>query len=378
MKRRSYPFIIFIFFILFHSSYLFAEKKLFCQEVFLDPISVIKNHIQQRVQELGGEKNFAERYTSIQGLLTLARELSEVTNDLDPIFQAFLDSNILEENTFTGLEWPPSFNRSFIGSRKMFEALINGFFNREGGFRKKDNRILFFFSEGESFPVSGEEGFDRFVKRVFSGDEDRAFFAVISVLNSDQIQEIEWKGVFHLRDGKLIKRTKNQSKKIGDLKNKIGDMIENLISDDTLINFFKEKGINILSELLRNETYGFPFSSLTSEQQKDQSYKPHQREVEREIDVVMESVELDGPIVFVEIKFKLTLEHVHKFLKTLAVRKLILPKFSHRPLIAVLAFYKFSNDEVLVEANKAGLYMIRISGVYTEQMNPKGFEPNFF
>lgn len=100
----------------------------------------------------------------------------------------------MEKSEFPLLNW-----RRFYGPIHELIALRNGFFDARNRLRRENHQFTFLFGEKESFTISGKEGFNQFASRVFLGNEEKASFAAIALLNEVQLQALNWHQILHLR-----------------------------------------------------------------------------------------------------------------------------------------------------------------------------------
>ena len=374
--RRAHLLVFIFLFNLFHLSYSFESHALLCRKLFLDEYSSVEEYVKGQIETLEGEENFSNRYQSAYGLLKLAQELSNVTDKIDLILKVV--SDVLEGDSFIDLNW----SRAFGGKRDELIELIGGFLNKEGELRKRGNEYIFVFPEGESFSISGEGGFIRFAEEVFFGNQNQAFSAFVTVLNSSHLEELNWKIMLNspfLKEGRLLEEIKRLNSNTGQSHRNAGELVEHLVTNQLLEKFFVHEKEIITSELKvqRNKKYDFNSSFLTPEERSQ--YKTDDRKkVVREIDMLMRSEET---LIIVETKLTLTSKHVEDLIKTLKVRKFLFPKFDKKKFLGALAFYKVKEEGALELADKKGLYLLRIidpRASELEQMNSQTFKENPF
>ena len=344
----------------------------------------IREYVEQQIEELGGnEYNFSKKYKSVHGFLDLAHELSEITEDINLIFEVVF--SILQGSHFS-LEW-----FRFDGTLSELEKLVNGAFSSRYSIRKEDGKFVFRLENGESFPISGGEGFDRFVERVFSGDEEKALNAAATIFRLRELSSyvLNWIGAESLKAG--VKTPEHELLDTLNEPTPFKRRIDEIRRKHTLQEFFKEtQGLDVSSRSTRVTTFGIRSDQLTPEQQKEFTVKSIIDEgtvvVGFDITLSSDSSLSTGPFIITHISATLNLQEVEKFLKKLDLvrAKLVFRHYLQKTFMGAILFNK-ADAASIEEANRKGLFLIQVPEnrwdesdlkfTQLKQLNSEGFQP---
>ena len=334
----------------------------------------VRQYIEQRIVELEGGDQFS-KYDSVWGLLQLANELSEVTDDILLIHRVV--ESVLLPIDFTSLHWFIPFH----GTRSELEKLVNGFFEEIGSdfIRSENNQYMFLEENGESFQISDEEGFDRFVDRIFYGNREAALNAAAAILNGDRLRWLDWDEAYALWFGEKSKKQKRKER-LEELNspNAFERRIREIVKHGVLAQFFNE----ILPKFFENENneeidisgsrtgsssfpYAFDGSNPEQEQRlRQQGFTPN---AEGDIRVDFEATLTafpyvpKGPLMITHKTRSLNLEGVNKFVKKLKVANIFFPNVEGDDLIYMgVILFSEANSDAIKEANKEGLFLVQV------------------
>lgn len=397
----------FVFVIFLYPSNLMAEvfsspKDLLCKAVFQKKNESlpkgkregkIKRSIRNEIENLLSEENFS-KYKSAQGLLRLSYDLSKVKDNtkVSLIFETVKEN--VDFSDFIELDWKP-FNENphwkpFNITRVQMDKLMRGFFNEYGFIRRSEGggeRAVFLLEETEeSLPISGEQGFERFVERVFYGNRDEALVTVVDILSVRNMEFLEWDEVLSLKMGRKSKKQIALEEEIEDqmleelikenlaminrptpFDRRVKELVRDYSGEKVLEQFF-ERLLNIDTSNIRSgeTTVVRPLKILPREEQEN--FKPDEdgniriRLVDASL---VEYLKPDGPFVAMRAHYHLTVNAVKEFLSILRNRKILFDylntyeSWPEKHFIGFLLFHK-AEREALKMAKEAGLFLVQI------------------